>query len=553
MKKKYLSLVLIFSMLMTVIMPSIVHAEPSIVLFQNRITVNRPIVTLYVGEISKEGESQFKYIYSDDNINAYALNYIKNSGILTEDYANLLPTTAGKVKVCTDSSITMSWIYYNASYAANNIFTGNVTDTSDTKLYNETKYNELVGDSQQLVAAEQTAKSDYDTAYNQRRAEWEAIPGNEEYDYTDVESYEPPVLTNNDLSSLTGEYSEYVIADEITRTGEDYYKYAMYNGRLVKCNLTDVNRTVVRIISTSANVTDIAGTERYPYKDGNTYNAYDITSDEVTLYVGNISVDETSQAKYLYTDKEVNEETLAEIRKILPEEYSSILPTTAGQVAVSNNNSLTVDDTYTDAKVVATKNYTGYVTDTSSNILYNQEEFNNLASASATEVSDEATVEAECLDAWNDRKNEWDAKEQEKENEDPYYTPVDFPEEYRYAFNDSTTYPTTSYIIADKVGNKSTGYFIRDGKVAKVNTYPVNRTIIKVVNTSANVDTNIQVLKGDLDKNGVVDANDASVALELYKAQNATIEDVQIGDMDENDLIDANDASLILEYYKTHQ
>ena len=60
----------------------------------------------------------------------------------------------------------MSWIYYNASYAANNIFTGNVTDTSDTKLYNETKYNELVGDSQQLVAAEQTAKSDYDTAYN---------------------------------------------------------------------------------------------------------------------------------------------------------------------------------------------------------------------------------------------------------------------------------------------------------------------------------------------------------------------------------------------------
>ena len=164
MKKKYLSLVLVFSMLMTVIMPSIVHAEPSIVLFQNRITVNRPIVTLYVGEISKEGESQFKYIYSDDNINAYALNYIKNSGILTEDYANLLPTTAGKVKVCTDSSITMSWIYYNASYAANNIFTGNVTDTSDTKLYNETKYNELVGDSQQLVAAEQTAKSDYDTA-----------------------------------------------------------------------------------------------------------------------------------------------------------------------------------------------------------------------------------------------------------------------------------------------------------------------------------------------------------------------------------------------------
>ena len=28
--------------------------------------------------------------------------------------------------------------------------------------------------------------------------------------------------------------------------------------------------------------------------------------------------------------------------------------------------------------------------------------------------------------------------------------------------------------------------------------------------------------------------------------------DIKIGDMDENGLIDANDASLILEYYKTH-
>ena len=65
------------------------------------------------------------------------------------------------------------------------------------------------------------------------------------------------------------------------------------------------------------------------------------------------------------------------------------------------------------------------------------------------------------------------------------------------------------------------------------------------------IDTTISVLKGDLDKNGVVDANDASVALELYKAQSTTAEDILIGDMDDNNLIDANDASLILEVYKT--
>ena len=63
----------------------------------------------------------------------------------------------------------------------------------------------------------------------------------------------------------------------------------------------------------------------------------------------------------------------------------------------------------------------------------------------------------------------------------------------------------------------------------------------------------LEYIKGDLDGNNVVDANDASVALELYKAQNATSQDIQIGDMDNNSLIDANDASLILEYFKTHQ
>lgn len=70
---------------------------------------------------------------------------------------------------------------------------------------------------------------------------------------------------------------------------------------------------------------------------------------------------------------------------------------------------------------------------------------------------------------------------------------------------------------------------------------------------SANIiDTTISVLKGDLDRNGVVDANDASVALELYKSQSSTLEDILIGDMDDNNLIDANDASLILEVYKTN-
>lgn len=64
--------------------------------------------------------------------------------------------------------------------------------------------------------------------------------------------------------------------------------------------------------------------------------------------------------------------------------------------------------------------------------------------------------------------------------------------------------------------------------------------------------TKYNFLKGDIDRNGVVDANDASLALEKYKINEWSQDDLKYGDMDENGLIDANDASLILEVYKTN-
>ena len=226
----------------------------------------------------------------------------------------------------------------------------------------------------------------------------------------------------------------------------------------------------------------------YELNDGNIINSYNVTSDVVTLYVGNISVDGTSTLKYLYTDKSVNTETLTEMKKIITSDYASLLPTTAGQVAVSNDSSVTVNDVFTDAGMVAINKYpSGTVSDTSSTILYNQTQFNSLATASQAEISDEATAEANNLSAWNTRKTEWDAVQQAKADEDPEYCTVDFPEEYRNAFKDTTTYPTSSFFIADNKGESSIGYILRNGVVAQVNTYPLNRTIIKVVNTSADV------------------------------------------------------------------
>ena len=44
--------------------------------------------------------------------------------------------------------------------------------------------------------------------------------------------------------------------------------------------------------------------------------------------------------------------------------------------------------------------------------------------------------------------------------------------------------------------------------------------------------TKFNFLKGDIDRNGVVDANDASLALELYKSDSETDIDILIGDLD---------------------
>ena len=70
----------------------------------------------------------------------------------------------------------------------------------------------------------------------------------------------------------------------------------------------------------------------------------------------------------------------------------------------------------------------------------------------------------------------------------------------------------------------------------------------RIVSKKITVGTGIQ--KGDADGNGVIDSNDASTALFLYKT-NSNIDDLKNCDMDNNGVIDSNDASLILELYKS--
>lgn len=60
----------------------------------------------------------------------------------------------------------------------------------------------------------------------------------------------------------------------------------------------------------------------------------------------------------------------------------------------------------------------------------------------------------------------------------------------------------------------------------------------------------IDLKKGDINKDGLVDSADAAIALNLYKYNNVTTEDLQTGDMDENGMLDSADAAMILNTFK---
>lgn len=57
------------------------------------------------------------------------------------------------------------------------------------------------------------------------------------------------------------------------------------------------------------------------------------------------------------------------------------------------------------------------------------------------------------------------------------------------------------------------------------------------------------ILKGDLDRNGVVNSNDAAIALDIYNGRKMEDNDLKIADMDNNGVINSTDAAMILDVY----
>ena len=244
-----------------------------------------------------------------------------------------------------------------------------------------------------------------------------------------------------------------------------------------------------------------------------------------TIYAGEIKKDGVTVLNYLYSDDVTRSAVLFDnLRKTLTAEFSDLVPsiveeqTETGLKELSTTSLNDIDLTTLDADW---KNACSVV-----NQIYGDENLNEVVNSNMYEVNDEFKS---TLDALNR----------------PRLEVLDEPIE-------------EDDVIVSHLGTQTTDsvtFTVIDGQLIEI--HDVNLIYLSeattVIYTSVNIGENNQVLKGDLDKNNVVDANDASVALELYKAQNATAEDIAIGDMDENNLIDANDASLILEYFKTHQ
>ena len=252
---------------------------------------------------------------------------------------------------------------------------------------------------------------------------------------------------------------------------------------------------------------------------------YDGSEHRSTIYAGEIKKDGVTVLNYLYSDDVTRSAVLFDnLRKTLTAEFSDLVPsiveeqTETGLKELSTTSLNDIDLTTLDADW---KNACSVV-----NQIYGDENLNEVVNSNMYEVNDEFKS---TLDVLNQ----------------PRLEVLDEPIE-------------EDDVIVSHLGTQTTDsvtFTVIDGQLIEI--HDVNLIYLSeattVIYTSVNIGENNQVLKGDLDKNNVVDANDASVALELYKAQNATAEDIAIGDMDENNLIDANDASLILEYYKTHQ
>lgn len=112
--------------------------------------------------------------------------------------------------------------------------------------------------------------------------------------------------------------------------------------------------------------------------------------------------------------------------------------------------------------------------------------------------------------------------------------------------------------FTDNYGNEVEKYVTYDGSMF-ISQHTYGTMTYKSLNNIAVIEFNLDnsdnlegqsIIKGDINRDGLVDSADAAIVLNLYKYDNATEDDIKYGDMDANGILDSADAAMILNTYK---
>ena len=185
-RKKLKKSLLLLTILTLIFIPSFVNAYGGTQYFETKEHIIQNIITnqltVYFGNVSVDGISKIKYIYSDGIVNDSARDSIY--GILKDDYIELFPTGEGQIKVSNFHQEDMNDNWKEASNVANNYFTtesSTITDISNVKLYDVSELAVRVNNSKEKINYEKNAEANWIAEYNAIKEEWEAANPNSEF------------------------------------------------------------------------------------------------------------------------------------------------------------------------------------------------------------------------------------------------------------------------------------------------------------------------------------------------------------------------------------
>lgn len=167
--------------------------------------------------------------------------------------------------------------------------------------------------------------------------------------------------------------------------------------------------------------------------------------------------------------------------------------------------------------------YTGYIQDAKTYEVIDQYEY----------VSDELDYDVDSDEA---RDLEKEAKNKVKEWYDSH--------DYEYAMQQASSYAidTKEEEPHDEIIRHS------DGSVSVITYRELYKTIIISESRYINEE---EVLKGDINGDGKVTADDAADVIEKFKTESTTDEDLLVADLNNDGKLTADDAALIIEVFKT--